>query len=285
MARSIRIEYTDAIYHVTSRGNAQADIYLDDSDRLLFLETFAQVVQRFGWLCHGYCLMDNHYHLLIQTPQANLSKGMRHLNGVYTQRFNRKHRRVGHVFQGRYKAIVVERDSYLLELCRYIVRNPVAAHMVEQVGDWSWSSYQATAGLKTPPPWLYVDWILSQFGSTSGECRAHYKKFVADGVGQKSVWEGLSQQIYLGADDFIDQVKSNLTVDRDLSEIPKMQWKPAAKPLQAYEAETDRRHEAMAMAYLEGGYSMKVIADHFGVHYATVSRAVKKWDKMYDCKT
>ncbi|MDQ6992757.1 MAG: transposase [Mariprofundus sp.] len=136
MACSIRIEYTDAIYHVTSRGNAQADIYLDDSDRLLFLETFAQVVQRFDWLCHGYCLMGNHYHLLIQTPQANISKGMRHLNGVYTQRFNRKYKRVGHVFQGRYKAIVVERDSYFLELCRYIVRNPVAAHMVERAGDW-----------------------------------------------------------------------------------------------------------------------------------------------------
>lgn len=180
---------------------------------------------------------------------------------------------------------MVDRDSYLLELCRYIVRNPVAANMVEQVGDWPWSSYQATAGIKSAPPWLHVDWVLSQFGSALGQGREHYKQFVADGVGQKSVWENLSQQIYLGGDDFIDRVKSNLTVVGDLSEIPKAQWKPSAKSLQAYENETVHRHEAMARAYLEGEYRMNAIADHFGVHYATVSRAVKKWSAMYDCKT
>ena len=151
MSRPIRIEYPHAIYHVTSRGNAQADIYKNDSDRLMFLETLAQAVKRFGWVCHAYCLMGNHYHLMIQTPLANLGQGMRQLNGVYTQRFNRNHKRVGHVFQGRYKAIIIDGDSYLLELCRYIVRNPVAAHMVAHVGDWQWSSYRATLGLEAAP--------------------------------------------------------------------------------------------------------------------------------------
>ena len=125
MARPLRIEYPGAVYHVTSRGNARKKIFLDDIDRDEFLATLGWVVERFGWGCHAYCLMDNHFHLLIETPKPNLSLGMRQLNGVYTQRFNRRHKRVGHLFQGRFKAILVERDSYLLELARYIVLNPV----------------------------------------------------------------------------------------------------------------------------------------------------------------
>ncbi len=121
MARPLRIEFAGALYHVTSRGDGQEDIYLDDTDREIYLEVLADVQHRFNWAIHAYCLMSNHYHLLIETPDSNLAKGMRHLNGVYTQRFNRRHKRVGHVFQGRYKAILVQKDNYLLELARYIV--------------------------------------------------------------------------------------------------------------------------------------------------------------------
>ena len=151
MARSLRIEYEGAVYHVTSRGNARADIFLCDDDREMFLDVLDYVVERFGWLCHAYCLMSNHYHLMIETTQANLSRGMARLNGMYTQRFNRKYKRVGHVFQGRYKSIIVDKDAYLLELSRYIVRNPVAAGMVDDVSDWSWSSYQAMVGVVAAP--------------------------------------------------------------------------------------------------------------------------------------
>src|SRR5258706_8306926 len=154
MSRPLRLEFPGAIYHVTSRGNARAPIFADDGDRELFLETLAHVVERFHWLCHAYCLMDNHYHLLIETPDPNLSKGMRQLNGLYTQRFDRRHGRVGHVFQGRFKAILVERDSYLLELCRYVVLNPVRAKMVKQPKQYQWSSYRATAGIDAAPPFL-----------------------------------------------------------------------------------------------------------------------------------
>ena len=125
MARPLRLEFPHALYHVTARGNAQQDVYLDDDDRELFLCVLAEVIDRFRWICHAYCLMGNHYHLLIETPDANLSLGMRQLNGVYTQRFNRHHNRAGHLFQGRFKAILVERYSYLLELARYIVLNPL----------------------------------------------------------------------------------------------------------------------------------------------------------------
>lgn len=133
MARPLRLEFPGAIYHVTARGNARNAIFLDDEDRALFLGGLGEVVTRFGWLCHAYCLMDNHYHLLIETPEGNLSLGMRQLNGIYTQRFNQRHGCVGHVFQGRFKAIVVDRDSYLLELCQYAVLNPIRAGMVEQI--------------------------------------------------------------------------------------------------------------------------------------------------------
>ena len=127
MARPLRIEFPGAIYHVTARGNARNAIVLDDEDRELFLVCLGEVILLFGWVCHAYCLMDNHYHLLIETPEGNVSRGMRQLNGVFTQRFNRRHGQVGHLFQGRFKAIVVDRESYLLELCRYVVLNPIRA--------------------------------------------------------------------------------------------------------------------------------------------------------------
>ena len=132
MARPLRIEYPGAVYHITSRGNARADIFLMDDDRQVFLDILGNTVEKYNWLCHAFCLLDNHYHLLIETPDPNLSLGMRQLNGVYTQTFNRTHDRVGHVFQGRYKAILVEKESHLLELCRYVVLNPVRAKMVSK---------------------------------------------------------------------------------------------------------------------------------------------------------
>ena len=124
MARPLRIEYPGALYHVTSRGNAREDIFFDEKDRQRFLATLAHVIRDYHWICYAYCQMTNHYHLLIETPEANLSRGMRQLNGVYTQALNRRHGRVGHIFQGRFKALLVEKDGYLLELCRYIVLNP-----------------------------------------------------------------------------------------------------------------------------------------------------------------
>jgi putative transposase len=147
MARPLRIEYPGALYHVTSRGNAGQKIFWTDKDRRYFIELLAYIIERFRWVCYAYCLMDNHYHLVIETREANLSKGMRQLNGIYTQKYNWKHHRTGHVFQGRYKAIIVDRDAYLLEVCRYVVLNPVRAHAVEKIEDWKWSSYRATASL------------------------------------------------------------------------------------------------------------------------------------------
>ena len=151
MARPLRIEFPGAIYHVTSRGNAHQAIVEDDADRFEFFAVLTGVLERYGWLCHAYCLMDNHYHLMVETPDGNLARGMARLNGLYTQRFNRRHQRIGHLFQGRYKAILVERESYLLELCRYLVLNPVRAGLVRRAAAYRWSSYRATAGDEPAP--------------------------------------------------------------------------------------------------------------------------------------
>lgn len=174
MARPIRIEFEGGFYHVTSRGNARQDIFADAEDYRTFLIILADGVERYRWLLHTYCLMDNHYHLLIETPQANLSRGMRQLNGVYTQKYNRRHDRVGHLFQGPYKALIVEKDAYLLELSRYIASNPVRAKMVSSLEDWSWSSYGATAGMKPQESFLHTDRLLGLFSPSKVQARGLY---------------------------------------------------------------------------------------------------------------
>ena len=157
MARPLRLEFAGALYHLTSRGDHRESIYQDDSDRRSFLDLLGKEILQQRWICYAYCLMENHYHVLIETPESNLVRGMRRLNGVYSQWFNRRHGRVGHVFQGRYKAILVDKENYLLELCRYIVLNPVRAKIAATAEDWQWSSYRATAGKISPPKWLVTD--------------------------------------------------------------------------------------------------------------------------------
>ena len=180
MARPLRLEFPGALYHVTSRGNAQQAIFLDDDDRTSFLEELIRTIQRFHWICYGYCLMDNHYHLILETPEANLSRGMRQLNGIYTQRHNHRHTRVGHVFQGRYKAILVERDSHLLELARYVVLNPVRAGLCATAEAHPWSSYCATAGLTDCPTWLAAERLLEHFGTHRAQTLPAYQQFVLE---------------------------------------------------------------------------------------------------------
>ena len=274
MARPLRLEFCGALYHVTSRGDGQEAIYHDDADRNLCLEVLKGTIRRFNWRVHAWCLMGNHYHLLVETPDGNLAQGMRHFNGVYTQRFNRRHGRTGHVFQGRYKAILVQKDGYLLELARYIVLNPLRAHMVRSAKGWPWSSYQATAGLIKVPDWLETDWILSTFSQRRSQALERYRAFVAEGKNQPSPWGRLKNQIYLGSDAFVDKMQNRLSLDKDLSEIPAAQRRPVAKPLDYYESKFQDRNEAIRRAYESGSYGLKVIGDHFGLHYSRVSRIV-----------
>jgi putative transposase len=279
MARPLRLEFPGALYHVTARGNAGEAIYLDEEDHRRFLEVLAQVAQRSNWLCHGYCLMTNHYHLIVETPEANLSAGMRQLNGVYTQRFNRHHGRVGHVFQGRFKAILVERDSYLLELCRYVVLNPVRAKMVKDPARYVWSSYRATAGLEGRPGFLTVDWILGQFARTPSAARRRYVEFVRAGIGLPSPWEKLQGQTLLGTAGFVDTLKPYLSSRRRLKEVPRAQRlldRPALAQILSDEGEGSkvRRNRLIRKAHLQYGYTLTQIARKLGIHYTTVSKVI-----------
>jgi putative transposase len=275
MSRPLRIEFAGALYHLTSRGDGREDIYLDDADRELFLQVLGQVCERFNWVCHAYCLMGNHYHLLVETREGNLAQGMRQLNGVYTQGFNRKHRRVGHVFQGRYKAILVHKDSYLLELARYIVLNPVRAQMVRSAREWRWSSYRATCAQAAVPSWLHTDWILSTFGKRKVDAIERYQVFVAQGKGQPSPWQQLKNQIYLGDAQFVVKMQKQLTDDALLDDIPILHKRPVAKPLADYARKHKTRDEAIMAAYCSGGYNQKQIADYFELHYSRVSKIIK----------
>lgn len=279
MARPLRIEYAGALYHLTSRGDRREDIYLSDADREEFLGILGDVCEHYHWVCHAYCLMGNHYHLLIETPDGHLSQGMRQLNGVYTQRFNTSHRRVGHVFQGRYKGILVEKDTYLLELARYIVLNPVRAGMVRTAKDWPWSSYRATSGQANCPVWLEVDWLLASFGRRKGRAIVGYKQFVAEGKKQPSPWEQLKGQVYLGSDRFVETMQAKIEDDKDLSEIPSTQRRALAKPIDEYVRVAADRDKAIRLAYSSGAYSMKVLGEYFNLHYSRVSRIIAQVKK------
>lgn len=292
MARPLRIQFPHAVYHVTSRGNERKPIVRDDDDRNRFIQTLAGMVEQYNVICHAWVLMDNHYHLLIETPDANLSRAIRHLNGLYTQAFNRRHNRVGHLFQGRFKAIVVEKEAYLMALCRYIVLNPIRARIVQQPGAWRWSSYRASAGEEPIPSWLHMDWLLAQFGTERNQATAAYVRYVNEGIPQgEDIWSRLRGQIYLGNSVFLEKLERLLK--HEGSEIPQVQRRPAVPGLQTlmvqvardYGEEADAlikptrrpseaRQVLLYLARRVAGLELGVIAKQFGMSYTGVSRRV-----------
>ena len=180
MGEKPRLLVAGGIYHVTNRGNNRADIFRDDIDYAVFLRLFAKVVASFGWRCHAYCLIPNHYHLLIDTPEPNLARGMRILNGTYAQRFNGRHSRVGHVFQGPYAAGLIETDRHLLETARSIALDPVRAGLCDRPEEWPWSSYAATVGAQEAPSFLETETLLAHFDGAEG-----FKAFVLADRGER----------------------------------------------------------------------------------------------------
>ncbi|MGH7960872.1 MAG: REP-associated tyrosine transposase [Candidatus Binatia bacterium] len=271
MARPLRVEVPGGVYHVTARGNDRHDIFRDDTDRQGFLDLLGHTVDRWGWRCHAYCLMSNHYHLLIETPQPNLARGMRHLNGVYTQHFNRRHNRIGHVFQERYKAIIAQKDAHLLELCRYVVLNPIRARLVPHVRDWGWSSYRATAGQGKGPLWLTVEWLLGQFARDPHRAHQAYRRFVAEGLGH-TPWEEVTGQVYYGDETFV----TTLAKQTASPEVPRRQRQPL-RPALSQLLSTGTPQE-IGRAYREYGYRLGEMAHHLGVHYSTVSRRLQQFE-------
>lgn len=276
MSRPLRIEHSGALYHVTSRGDRQDHIYRSDNDRLVWLSILGETCARFNFVIHAYCQMTNHYHLLVETVSGGLNRGMRYLNGNYSQYFNRTHDLVGHVYQGRYHAILCQRDSYLLELSRYIELNPVRARMRSLPEEWPWSSYRAKMGMQNPSVWLRPEAVLLYLASNQEEARQAYRQFVLAGIHGPNPFHAVKNQMFLGDEAFC-QHAIDTDVAGDVLEIKRDQRKVLVAPLPEYFSQCRDPKEAMARAYLSLGYTMSEIALFARVSVRTVSRAVKSF--------
>lgn len=281
MARPLRIEIADGVYHVTCRGDRREPIFGDDRDRVRLLDILGQALARFDAVALAYCLMNNHYHLVLQTKRANLSRLMRHVNGVYAQAFNRRHDLVGHVFQGRFHAIHVDRDAYLMQVCRYTDLNPVRARLVESPAEWTWSSFRAHCGFVDPPIWLDTDALRGQLlgidatsAAVRGRAASIYAEFVAAGSSQRLWEEALRQDIYLGGEAFIARTQASARVDQVCAEeIPEVQRR-APQPCAVNFKSAQERLEAVGRAYAVSGMRMREIAEVVGLSVSQVSRLI-----------
>jgi putative transposase len=294
MARPLRLEYPGAVYHVTARGHERSSIFRGDADRRKFLELLGSIGRDEKWLIHAYCLMTNHYHLLVETPLGGLSRGMRSVNGRYTQWFNWKHKRSGHLFEGRFRSVVVQKESHLLELCRYLVLNPVRAGLVRRPGDWPWSNYQATAAGRRSD-WLEVNWTLAQFGSDRSLARQEYRRFVATPK-SKDDDRALLRGPYLGDREFRRRLQKMIEGRQPVDQVPlryrraaepsleairravAAEWKVSEKRLSRSRGGEDKK-AAIYLARKLTRMSGREIGEAFGVKAARVSNVVTEIER------
>jgi len=275
MARPLRIQFPGALYHITARGNAKGNIFLNKDDFNDFLTILCKVTKRYHLLIHSYCLMHNHYHLLLETPEGNLSQGIRQLNGTYTQYFNKKYQRVGHLLQGRFKSILVEKENYLLELSRYIALNPLRANLVEDPKDWPYSSYPQAIGIAKKIPCLFPDWILSQFGPDKKSAIISYQEFVLSGINKESPFKQVKGQIFLGSENFLAKMEQFMEQKEQLTEIPRQQLYATRPSLEELFQTKNERERKMYQVNQKYGYTLKEIGQYLGLHYTTISKIIK----------
>jgi putative transposase len=290
MARPVRIEYPGAFYHITARGNERKDIFKSRRDREQFLSYLQSATERYGAVVHTYCLMSNHYHLLLETPAGNLSQIMRHINGAYTTYFNTKRRRAGHLLQGRYKAILVEADVYAKELSRYIHLNPVRAGIVERPGDFPWSSYAAYIGKAEPPPWLARDFVLAYFGVARRKAQREYRDFVeAEIFGAANPLRDVVGSFLLGGEQFIQTIREKYLRergnDRDLPGVRELQARTTPDEIDPVVEKAFPEDAALARKaklYLYHNYTaqrLKEMGVRFGIKESGVSQASRRFEK------
>lgn len=262
MPRAPRVQIENGLYHVTARGDRKEAIYEDDQDRRGFLSIVNRGMLRFDAFAYAYCLMGNHYHLLVHTPGARLSQLMHYINGVYTQYSNRRHGRCGHVFQGRFHSVLIDRDAYFLEVCRYVDLNPVRAGLVGDPGSWQWSSYRSHAGLVTAPSWLDTRYLHEHLTpDTSLEQGAlRYRRFVAEGLESKEK----------SIESFCLAHSIPQPGERAMQTIA-----GARLSLEKYFEQGKRRNAAILAAFTEGGYSMSAIAAALQMSVSRISRVIR----------
>jgi REP element-mobilizing transposase RayT len=288
MARPLRIEFPGAVYHVTSRGHRREPVFRDDDDHQLFLDVVAEAMDRFDAQVLAYCLLDNHYHLVLHTRRGNLSRLMRHVNGVYTQTFNRRHDVEGHLFRGRFKAILVDRDAYLLTVCRYVERNPVAAKLVKAPGNWPWSSYLAHAGEAPTPVWLDTaglhGYLLGRTPATARDRATAARRYVAlvaqHAAQDATLWkDGLRQQIFLGDEAFADRMLANSGQQGGRNRKDPRAPRARVRTLRQWITAAGSREEGLWHAYRDGGMTMTAMAAELGLSVSRVSRLIASVDR------
>jgi REP element-mobilizing transposase RayT len=296
MARQWRIEYPGALYHILSRGNERRPIFKDTEDKIVFLELVEEMASRFNLDIYAYVLMNNHYHLLIKTNNDNLSKSMQWFGATYTRRFNVKHRRTGHLFQGRFKSFIIENDSYLLRLSCYIHRNPLRAKIVKRLPDYKWSSYLCYAYDKQNNDWLKTDFILNQL-ITDDKNKAYKEMVQRYSKEEGKIWENLQYGLVFGSQDYFSTIKAKYLSTKANSEIPQQMqiFKADIKPLEIIKkAETilncdvekmiessrvtgtlrDKRDLIIFLLWNSGLFRNQVIGESFGIGYSSISQRV-----------
>lgn len=225
MSRPLRIEFEGAFYHVGARGNAGQAIFLKDADRLQFLDLLGREIGQQRWQCHGYCLLEEEYRLLVETPEANLGRGIGRLNAMYSQWFNRRYRRSGHLFQGRYKAVIIEKETWLVAVARDLAWAPVQAGLAKRPGQWTWSSHRAVAKDRDAPSWLVTSWLLGEFAGAPEGARAAYRAYVSEGKEAPSPWEQVRGQMYLGSEQFLKTMADRVR-GMPSEQVPKAHFRP-----------------------------------------------------------
>lgn len=284
MARKPRLEFPGAIYHINQRGNQQQQIYLDDDDRILFLNLLQATIHRMNWVCHAYCLMGNHYHLLIEIPEGILSRGMAWLNGVYTQKFNRKYNISGHLFQGRFKSKPVQDSMQLLMTARYIVRNPVQANIVENADQWPWSSYKATVGINSPPGYLFVDDVLSCLSNDRSMAQLFFQEFVHTEIEHHDDRIiKFFQRVYAEERDsvFSKRIGTVMDMRNSLGPVPR-NHRILSRPelMDLFNGNEhgilEKRNRIICDAFKLYAYTQTEIADYLGLDRTTISKIVSK---------
>jgi len=287
MGRQLRIEYPNAYYHVTARGNERKEIFKSDRDRQKFLEYLESAVIRYSAVIHSWCLMRNHYHLLIETPVGNLSQVMQHINGAYTNYFNSKRKRTGHLFQGRYKAILVDAAQYALELSRYIHLNPVRVGLVSTPDDYRWSSFQEYTGKRVAETWLKRDFILGFFANGEAQATEKYRRFVEEAMGkeQESPLNESVASTILGCPEFVKIIQAQyvdqIKADRNLSELRDTRGKAGVDQIiAATEAVLGQgsktKKVAVHLCHRYSGLKLREIGMLFGIKDSGVSQASKR---------
>lgn len=278
MSRTPRLNFEGGIYHVFARGNGKQTIFFDSADKMDFLRLLEKTNDRYEWLCHTYCLMPNHFHLLLELLKGSLSRGMQFLSSIYAQNLNKRKNWVGHVFQGRFKSILIQRDAYLLELSRYIVLNPVRAGFVSDPKDWPWSSYRAIAGLEPKHGCLHDDWILQQFHENKTLAIEKYSHFVLDGIRVKNPMSEVIGQNILGNEHFVRRASKMTSKPKDIEHLQNIQRlleRPALNDIISVSAPLKTRNMQIAEAHVKHGYSMAAIAKLLGADRSTICRVVK----------